>query len=475
MRLTTSSEPLYRDRVKGQWATLLRWLWTLGLVVLVLKAPNAAGQDRVNAPAPYRFYLDGELLDPEDVALGPVDELDVGSQILVGGFLTPLGPGREFRFVRMPIGLQLEQADGSRRWIGLTIAINSNFDPADTDHLAAFSRDNIAGLWKLAIYDWTPSCAEKVTWIDPTRTHVSISGRNMKAIPSLPPDVRYLEVESFEDWGALRNLRELRELSIKYAKDFDATVLSGLTQLRKLTIHAETLVNAGALGKLKRLDRVSLDYVGELESLEFAASLPGLERLDLLETGREKRSRSISLRPLARLGYLKSIHAQGSTVTDLPARGLPGLRYIDVTRTHVKKSDVAAFRNARPDVEFYEGGTKATAKVIAGATRARLYQLDDFGKRGGFTDVNDPAEIKEVLGLFQIDDSQGGACGCGASRFLQLFKDDALLDQFKIACGGAQAFGGKSGGWLYEKFAQGMDAWLSKIEARIPTSQPARN
>lgn len=410
--MTIPSDPLYCDRVKGPRAILLRGVWALGLAVVALAVPNAAGQDRANARPPYRFYLDGELLDTEEVALGPVEELDLGRQILVGGFLTPLGPGREFRFVRVPNGLQLEQPDGSRRWVGFTVAINKHFDPPDKDPQAALSHDDLAGLWKLAIYDWTPSCSEKVGWINVTRTHLSVSGGSaMRAVPPLPQDLRYLQLDSFEDWGALRNLRELRELSIDHAKEFDASVLSGMTQLRKLTIHARKLVNSRALAKLKRLESVSLSYVGDLESLEFAASLPGLERLEMLETGREARSRLISLRPLSGLRYLKSIHAQGSMVGDLPAGPLPGLRYVDVTRTRVKRSELATLRKAWPDVEFYEGATKSTAKLIAGANRARLYELDDRGKMGGFADVNDATEIAELLGLFQIDDSKGGICG----------------------------------------------------------------
>lgn len=167
------------------------------------------------------------MLDTEEVALGPVEELDHGQQILVRGFLTALGPGREFRFVRVSDNLLLEQPDGSRRWVGLTVAVHKLFDPPDKDSLAALGRDAVAGLWKLAIYDWTPSCSEKVSWIDVNRTHLSVSGGSaMQAIPPLPRDLRYLEVGSFEGWGGLRNLPDLRELSIRYAKEVDANVLS---------------------------------------------------------------------------------------------------------------------------------------------------------------------------------------------------------------------------------------------------------
>lgn len=87
-----------------------------------------------------------------------------------------------------------------------------------------------------------------------------------------------------------------------------------------------------------------------------------------------------------------------------------------------------------------------------------------------------PPRSRKCLASSKIDDSKGGVCGCGACWLLQLFKDEALLDQFKIACGGAEAFGRKSGGWLYEKSARKMDLWLDKVGARIPpTYQPERN
>lgn len=77
--LTIPSDPLFCDRVKGQRTILLQGVWALGLAVLALAVPNAAGQDGANPRPPYRFYLDGELLDAEEVALGPLEDLDTMS------------------------------------------------------------------------------------------------------------------------------------------------------------------------------------------------------------------------------------------------------------------------------------------------------------------------------------------------------------------------------------------------------------
>jgi len=438
----------------------------LGLALLF--GGDVVAQD-VGAQPPYRFYLDGELLDTEETMVGLREDFDVGSRVFVNHSLFPIGPGREFHFISAPNGTQLEQPDGSRRWVSLAVTINERIDPPHKDDLAALTRDEVAGLWKLSIYDWTPSCSERINWIDAAHTQLSISaGRKMGAVPTLPQDLRYLELSMFKDWSALRNLRELRTLTVEHAEGFDANLLVGMTELRDLTIHARKLINVGALAKLKRLQRVTLSYVGDFESLDFAASLPGLERLDLYDAGRERTARPISLRPLAGLKYLKSIHAQGAPVAELPSGGLPSLHYVDVTRTHVGKADLAAFLKARPDVEVYEGATNATAKIVAGANRARLYQLDDSGKRGGFVDIDDAGEIAELLSLFQIDDTKNGICGCSASRFLQLFRGEALLEQFKIACGGGQVFGRKSGGWLTGRATTQMDRWLIRAEGRIP-------
>lgn len=80
----------------------------MALVALSLMPRSADAGERTDPRGPYRFFLNGELLETEDVSMGPVEDLDTGSPILVDHRLMSLGPGREFHFVRAPNGLQLE-------------------------------------------------------------------------------------------------------------------------------------------------------------------------------------------------------------------------------------------------------------------------------------------------------------------------------------------------------------------------------
>jgi Leucine-rich repeat (LRR) protein len=151
-----------------------------------------------------------------------------------------------------------------------------------------------------------------------------------------------LTVDATTDVRPLTRMKALETLSLSVNAERTPN-LAGLTQIKKLTIHAESLTSLETIAALDQLEELEV----ESSALADLGPLAGLTSLRILSANAPKAS---DLKPLAKLTRLESVHLANMQLTDLsPLHKLFALRALSLSNSPVPKAKLAAFKKAQPD------------------------------------------------------------------------------------------------------------------------------
>jgi len=223
-------------------------------------------------------------------------------------------------------------------------------------------------------------------------------------------DLTYVD-ESVTDFHLLQEL-PLRSLSV-YALD-DLRWLSSLSGLESLTITHSDTTDVSSLYALSQLRELKLAYTPNVKTLDFIASMPNLQRLDLentelasLEPLRGKLS--LTKLRLVRAGAAESMEAVGSlgSLTELAISGyygttlalsLPQVRRAELPASFIPELEAPALQTLTVSLSSAE---------LSGASLRRFPQLTRLSlvDGGSMTDVAALDQLPELRVIDAVDTS----------------------------------------------------------------------
>lgn len=442
---------------------------------------------------------------------GRPGELAAGDVVHVGELALVLDGLGHHRYLVEDDGrrVSLSLDGGPKRLVGLVVD--------DAAVLAALTDQERRGLRGVRLAGWSDAMTAElqrlplehvVVAYDRSDAMMKAGPAKMDSVPAVPPlpvEVRYLELQAYEfaigllpgteepqtdpDQGlsALARLTALRHLVIRTSNGPDAPLdlewLRPLGSLRHLAIETYGRMTTGsedlaALTSLRSLDVSGIDGL-RLESL---ASLSELRWLDL------RGAKLGSLAPLSGHASLEVIEARGSDVAELPSGPMPALRDLTLVGTKVSAADVARFREQVPAARVTLGMNQALADSTACAERIRVRSGGlchrDPGSEETLLEVADPAEVRAFLPLLTVNESdQRGSCMCCGQPTIELYRGERLVAEIGFHHGTGLRFRGWSGdGWMSDAGADGLCKWLEErgvkaCEERVqePTSESSQS
>jgi hypothetical protein len=179
----------------------------------------------------------------------------------------------------------------------------------------------------------------------------------------------YLNGTSVDDTGLwhLRGLHDLRVLELSETQVGDSGVrhLAGLGRLEKLLLYQTSVGDAVGIA-LKGMKRLEMLHLGRTAVGDAALEpIGGLERLRELAL-QHTRVTDAGLVHLARLARLRVLDLTATSVTDVglrPLAALPELSLLIVEETRVTEQGIAALRAARPALQVWRSGKRASDAV----------------------------------------------------------------------------------------------------------------
>ncbi len=302
----------------------------------------------------------------------------------------------------------------------------------DRDPLRDMSEDEVRGLRGVRVGAWSDAIAASLARLDMDRTCVTVTGGaaagDGKALPPLPPSLRYLVVDEgyeFEDLSGLRALPALRLLAIRGA----TCPLSAVASLRSLRVlRAECAGHEGDprpdWPEMRWLDlssgsmRICAEWPTEISFLQ---SSPALRHVDLSWTP------VADLTPLDGHPDLETIDASCSQVSRLPRGALPRLSSLDVFAAPVPAEEDRRFRAEHPRCRVTLQFLERLREETGGADRLEIRPRES-GE--AVFEVAGRAEVEAFIGLVEVDEASSRrfhSCFCLGTHGLRFYRGDRTL------------------------------------------------
>ncbi len=317
--------------------------------------------------------------------------------------------------------------------------------------LAKMSDEEVRGLRAVALQFWSPEVLKDLRRLDGSRLavnlHLMAPIRAKAPFPEMPQGLKYLRVwdgnRHLEEFEALRALHELRVLDLDVSVPFDVRLLADLKKLEWLSLGMLEMTNLDALGGLRALKVLRLDWRENVADLSFAKDLEALEEIQLSQT-------SVSdLSPLGGLRRLRVIRANGSKVKVLPRGELPALRELAVMSTAVAEEDIMAFAKAHPACHISHRWNTALHAALEDVTRFRIREGGLCHRRGGekvLFETKDPAIIRKFAALLDVDEEKSGdQCMCCGEPSMEFYRGSELKIEIGFHHGSALRWNGWPG------------------------------
>lgn len=298
--------------------------------------------------------------------------------------------------------------------------------------LAKMSDEEVHGLRAVSLQFWSPEILKDLSRLDGSRLavnlHLEAPIRTKVPFPALPRGLNYLRVwdgnQHLQEFENLRGLQELRVLDLDVSVPFDVRLLADLKKLEWLRLGMLEMTNLDALGGLRSLKVLRLDWRENVADLAFAKDLDALEEIHLGRTS------VADLSPLDGLRRLRVVRASGSKVKVLPRGELPALRELEVMSTAVSEEDVATFAKAHPHCRVSHRWTRVLHAALDGVTSLRIREGGLCHRRGGekvLFETNSAELLRKFGDLLDIEEDQSGFhCMCCGEPTLEFYQGERL-------------------------------------------------
>lgn len=292
-----------------------------------------------------------------------------------------------------------------REIVGLTAA-----------RLATADEATLRGLRCVQLDAWSPAIAAALAKVPPAAGIEVCDGALLGATRSLPPlpaQVQCVRVVCVEPGGVDltpgAQWRDLRVLGIGGYRleehEVDLAPFAAARELRVLRVTNGRTLHADVVRGFGQLCEVALSWPDQAP-VSALGTLPGLRSISL------HRSTVVDLAPLAALPAMSELSLSHCTLLSLGSSGFPVLRELNVLGTGVPPRDVLAFLRTHPACEVERNpSTEELQDLLAKCDRVRV--LDSHATRL-YADVKDPAEVRRIVGWFDVvRGGDRGHCMCG--------------------------------------------------------------
>lgn len=351
------------------------------------------------------------------------------------------------------------------------------------------SAEQIQELWWIIIDDWKGDFEDKLKYIDPNRTWVSIADspeqKDKSSLSFFPEQLRYLSISDCfrtkEEMSQLSKFTYLKFLIVHDLEfELDISMIQENTELLYLsfTDNSIELKNVEALSNLRNLCVLNMAELEDLEDISFVASLKSLQKLDISGTGVE------DLSYLTGLENLTKVQATMAPVAILPKGKLPKLETLWIMGSKLSLEDIEEFERNNPYCAVIYGWNRSIYKALAGTTRIEVQPY-----LGGWLPLfveNDIHAISNLVENLRFDPCELDVSTlCTADLCLVFCNDDIPLETLEIVCSGhirwdkgwpsevmlTQASGDYLANWLGER---GIEYMLDEREKMKDEDKAAR-
>lgn len=365
--------------------------------------------------------------------------------------------------------------------------------PRLVNPLSDLTDDGIRRLRGVRLDYWDDAITEQLQKIDPRNTCVTIAvhHQHRHSLPELPSGLRYLRievgcspgVESYRpllwqrdlayfrlhtcsdpfDVTALENCHGLKHVSFDWAVLMNPHVLTTRAELRHLEIPGCEEVSglAGALGTLRHLRRLNLEYCGDLPEVSWVAGLSRLRELRLDRTAVR------DLTPIGGLKHIESVSANASPVGKLGAMPIPSLRELKVMSTRLGDAEVSAFSRSNPQCRVYHRWTEVLQWAISKTDRVHVRTGSEYiGREEPETlfDERDADRARELVASLCVEDDPDPDSPGGANLSMEFYEAGRLLATVGLSQGKKVLWqdGWPGDGSLTAKSRRFLSRWLSE-------------
>jgi hypothetical protein len=439
------------------------------LAVLVLSLA-AVPQCSPSEQTDYALTLNGQPLRPAHWSLdGEPGQYREGDVVRVAGLALTLGVPGDYRFATDEGNaernrLWLVRADGGRKLVALRTA----------DSLLALEPAQVSLLRGIRLDAWSDAVAEKLNYIDTSRACITVTyGAAVGeegALPPLPPDLRYLNVEEgasmmIRDYSHLTELPGLAFLrldSLTRDHNLDGYQIASAPGLRCLDCSMVRIAAWGSLARLPELRWLDLSWCDWLRNVDIVRGMPELRYLAVSQTG------VTDLTPLGGLQDLVYVDADATRVEKLPLTHMPVLCELSVLGAPVSDREGTRFRQVNPHCVLRLRWIDELRRGVGGATRVRVRSGGTCHRRPReertLFEVTEAGEIDALLDGIQIDEERSDyRCGCCGWPTAEFYRGNEFLASIGFHHGKSLRWAGwPADGHLTEQSGTFLNDWLEQ-------------